>query len=558
LIADQGSALRIPSATTIQAEIERRRKKREADNVARDADAIRARCSTLAGFVREAWVHLEPNATFVSNWHIDAICEHLEAVTDGRITRLLINVPPGSSKSMIVSVLWPAWEWGPKGKRSMRYLTTSFNDAAVTRDSIKSRDLMLSDWYRALWPDVVLTRTGEKRLGNSDTGSRVSVAFGSLTGQRGDRFIVDDPHSTEGAESEADRLRAARRFIEGGTNRLNDQMKSALVVIMQRLHADDISGQILKRRMNYVHLMIPMEFEEERRSETAIGWRDPRTYDGELLDPRRFPPEAVTELKGMGSFAWAGQYQQRPTAREGGMFKRAWWAGQIIPRSAVPRTGLTYVRAWDFAATRETPGKSPDWTVGLLMARAGRDYYVFEPVRMRETAGKVQTEVVESAKIDPVGTVIRIPQDPGQAGRAQVDSYVPALAGYAVKPELTSGRGDKAARAMPVAVQVEYGKVYLVNSGDPSEYIDPWIATFLDEVCTFPAGAHDDQVDAFSDAFNELAQGERIPFESASAGPRETTSTVERDSRYQFRDNDDQDEGRGFGSVPSQTQGLAF
>lgn len=232
----------IPSLTAIRAERDRRRKDAEAERLANDIEGIRARCSTLAGFVREAWHVLEPSTPYVHGWHIEAICQHLEAVTDGRITRLLINVPPGSSKSMIVSVLWPAWEWGPKGMRAMRYLTTSFNDTAVVRDSIKSRDLMLSDWYRALWPDVTLNRTGEKWLSNTDTGSRVSVSFGSLTGQRGDRFIVDDPHSVEGAESEADRLRAARRFIEGGTNRLNDQTRSALVVIMQRLHADDISG----------------------------------------------------------------------------------------------------------------------------------------------------------------------------------------------------------------------------------------------------------------------------------------------------------------------------
>jgi len=557
LTGSPGGLNRIPTKAEIKAERERRHKQLAALDLARNADAIRARCSTLAGFVREAWHVLEPDNPFVHGWHIDAICRHLEAVTEGRITRLLINVPPGSSKSMIVSVLWPAWEWGPKGRRSLRYLTTSYNDAAVVRDTTKSRDLMLSDWFRGLWPDVVLTRTGEKKLANSDTGTRVSVSFGSLTGQRGDRFIVDDPHSTEGAESEADRLRAARRFIEGGTNRLNDQTKSALVVIMQRLHSDDISGQILKRRMDYVHLMIPMEFEEDRRCKTRIGWIDPRTRDGEILDPKRFPASAISELKGMGNFAWAGQYQQRPTAREGGMFKRAWFAGKIIGPADVPRGHLTYVRAWDFAATKEKPGKSPDWSVGALMARQGRDYYVFNVDRRRDTPGKVQSNVRALAEIDPRGTVIRIPQDPSQAGVAQVESYVGALAGFALKPQLTSGRGDKAARALPLAIQAEFGHIYLVNSGPPDEYVDEWIITLLDELCTFPAGAFDDQVDAVGDAFNELAHAEHMPFESASAGQRETITVVERDSRYQFRDKPEQD-GAGFGSVSSFTQGLAF
>ena len=509
--------------------------------------------------MREAWHVLEPNTPYVHGWHIDAICDHLEAVTDGRITRLLINVPPGSSKSMIVSVLWPAWEWGPKGKRSLRYLTTSFNDAAVVRDSVKSRDLMLSDWFKTLWPEVVLTRTGEKRLGNSDTGTRVAVAFGSLTGQRGDRFIVDDPHSTEGAESEADRLRAARRFIEGGTNRLNDQTKSALVVIMQRLHADDISGQILKRRQDYVHLMIPMEFEADRACSTRIGWHDPRTKDGDLIDPVRFPRQIVElELKGMGSFAYAGQYQQRPTAREGGMFKRSWFAGKIIGPADLPRVSMSFCRAWDFAATKETPGRAPDWSAGLLMARNGRDYYILGVDRRRETAGKVQQNVRRLAEIDPVGTVVRIPQDPGQAGAAQVESYVAALAGYPLKPVVTSGRGDKATRAQPWAIQAEFGHIYLVNSTSPDEYLDDWIETFLDEVCAFPAGSFDDQVDAASDAFNELAAATFIDFESASIGRSEALDVVERDSRARFGDNGDIDEGAGFGSVPSRNRGFAF
>jgi hypothetical protein len=137
------------------------------------------------GFVREAWHVLEPNASYVHNWHIEAICSHLEAVTDGRLNRLLINVPPGSMKSLLCSVFWPAWEWGPKGLRSLRYLTTAFNDGPVKRDTRKTRDLILSEWFQSLWPEVQLTRTAEMSFANSDTGTREGVAFGSLTSQTG-------------------------------------------------------------------------------------------------------------------------------------------------------------------------------------------------------------------------------------------------------------------------------------------------------------------------------------------------------------------------------------
>src|SRR6266576_1304187 len=134
-----------PGSPTLQQgkdELSRRERARQWQQMNENADAIRARCQTLVGFVREAWHVLEPNARYVHNWHIDAICDHLEAVTDGRITRLLINVPPGSMKSLLVSVFWPAWEWGPCGRRSTRYVATAFNDDPVLRDAGKSLNLL--------------------------------------------------------------------------------------------------------------------------------------------------------------------------------------------------------------------------------------------------------------------------------------------------------------------------------------------------------------------------------------------------------------------------------
>jgi hypothetical protein len=215
--------------------------------------------------VREAWPVLEPETTYQHNWHIDAICAHLEAVTDGRINRLLINVPPGSSKSLIVSVLWPAWEWA-KGRRGLRYLTTSFAEDNAKRDSRKHRDLVMSEWYKALFPEVVLTRTGEMSFANSATGNRECSAFGSLTSKRGDRLIIDDPHSTSQGESDAERAASVRKFREGAVNRLNDQERSAIVVVMQRLHGADISGTIIEVGMGYTHLCIPMEFDRRSRA----------------------------------------------------------------------------------------------------------------------------------------------------------------------------------------------------------------------------------------------------------------------------------------------------
>lgn len=483
----------MPTLSEIRAEKRRREAERERERIAKDAERIRARCATLAGFAREAWHVLEPNARLVWNWHLDAICDHLEAVTYGRINRLLINVPPGSSKSLLASVLWQAWEWGPAGLPSLRFLTTSFNDVPVKRDTRKCRDLMLSDWYRSLWPEVALTRTGETSFANSKTGTREGVAFGSLTSQRGDRLVIDDPHSTETAESPTERLTTTRRFREGAINRLNDQERSAIVVIMQRLHEEDVSGVIKKLGMDYVHLCLPMEFEPERACSTLIGFHDPRSAEGELLDPVRFPRDTVEKLKrDMGSYGYAGQYQQRPSPRSGGMFQRSDF--EIV--DAVPAGGRV-VRAWDFAASKEKPGAQPDWTVGLRMRRVNGVFYVEHVERGRWTPADVERRIKHTATADGLPVAIRMPQDPGAAGKSDAATKVKLLAGFNVKVEPVTG--DKATRARPASAQAEAGNVKLVR-GD-------WNEAFLDELCSFPNGQFDDQVDAFSDALNELALG---------------------------------------------------
>lgn len=483
----------MPTLAEVRAEIRRREIAKESERLARDADAIRARCVPLAGFVREAWAVLEPNAKLVWNWHLDALCSHLEAITFGTMQppRLLANVPPGSSKSLICSVLWQAWEWGPCGKQSLRYLTTAFNDVPVKRDTRKCRDLILSEWYRSLWPEVVLTRTGETSFANSSTGTREGVAFGSLTSQRGDRLIIDDPHSTETAESQTERQTTTRRFREGAMNRLNDQERSAIVVVMQRLHAEDVSGTILKLGMEFVHLCLPMEFEPERKCRTVIGFEDPRTADGELLDPVRFPRSAVEALKrDMGSYAYAGQYQQRPTPREGGMFKRAWFEGKIV--QAAP-AGTKWVRHWDLAATARSNSAR---TAGVKLGRApDGSFVVGHVVKIQDEGPAVRKLIKATAETDGHSVQISIPQDPGQAGKVQSKDMITMLAGYRAHAEPETG--DKVTRAEPFAAQCEAGNVFIVAG--------TWNDDYLDELCLFPGGSFKDQVDASSGAFGRLA-----------------------------------------------------
>jgi predicted phage terminase large subunit-like protein len=487
---------------------DRRRREEEQRRTAEHRETIRERCQTLSGFVREAWHVLEPSNPYIHGWHVDAICAHLEAITAGQINRLLINIPPGTMKSLLTGVFWPAWEWGPKGRPATRIIGSSYSEDYAKRDNRRMRDLVSSEWYQALWGETVeLVRAGEMAFSNTATGFRQGIPFSRLTGGRGDRVIIDDPHSVDGAESEAERAATIRTFRESVPTRLNDPAKSAIVVIMQRLHEQDVSGTILALKLGYEHLMLPMEYEPDRACRTSIGFKDPRTYDGELLFPERFPREVVERDKvPMGSYAVAGQFQQRPAPRSGGMFQRTDF--EIV--DALPARAWRKVRAWDFAASKAKPGRQPDWTVGLLMSMHEGTFYIENVTRDRWSPSEVEAALKNIASQDKEGVIIRMPQDPGAAGKSDAEAKVRLLAGYptVVKPV----SGEKTTRARPAAAQAEAGNVKLLRGA--------WNEAFLDEVCAFPNGMFDDQVDAFADALNELALGDQGEVDSLAVNPR--------------------------------------
>lgn len=416
-------------------------------------------------------LEVEGNRNYFASGVLVHNCEHLEAITYGKLTKLIINVPPGTMKTLSASVFWPLWEWGPAGLSGLRYLTASYRSDLAVGASRKMRDIVLSDWYQARWPTgTKLTREGEDDFENTAKGGRKTAAFNSLTGDRGDRLIIDDPHSTEGAESIAEREKAKRIFLESVPSRLNDAVLSAILIIMQRLNVDDVTGLALANRLGYELLMLPMEFEMDRKCSTSIGWSDPRTYEGELLFPARFPRNAVDVLKStLGSFAYAGQYQQRPTLREGGMFKRRWFS--IV--TDIPAS-VRWVRRWDLAASKEQMSSNAAYTVGLLLGRApGGRFIIGDVARLRAEGQGVRTLIKETAGDDGQSVAIGLPQDPGQAGKIQASDMINMLAGYVVRADRETG--DKVARAEPVAAQAEAGHIDLLK-GD-------WNEAFLDEAC---------------------------------------------------------------------------
>lgn len=508
----------LPPPAVMKAAIQAERKRRE-------VEASKERCQTLAGFVREAWHVLEPDTQYVHSWHIDAICSHLEEVTYGNINRLLINVPPGSSKSLITSVMWPAWEWS-LGLRSLRYLTTSYNEKPVTRDTRKSRDLIMSDWYQARWPEVKLTRFGETSFANKDTGTREGVPFGSLTSQRGDRLIIDDPHSVETAESDAERERTTRKFREGATNRLNDQKRSAIVIIMQRLHEEDISGVVIDNSMGYVHLCLPMEYDPVRGAPNAIGYEDPRVEAGELLDPVRFSASVVKDLKrDLGSFGYAGQYQQEPTARGGGILKRDWW--QLWDNDEAKLMGIApdnddipnYPRfefilaSLDTAFTAKTendPSAMTVWGIWLDARRRRRVMLMYAWAERLEFPDLVK-KVYDTCKKRKVHRLIIEAKASGiSVGQALRRTYTDEE--WSVQL-INPGSLDKIARAHRISPIFEQEIVYAPNTA--------WAESVITECANFPRGKHDDLMDSTSQAIAFLRDNGMLTLGGEYSDPNE-------------------------------------
>lgn len=461
-------------------------------------EARRAESQSLAGFARIAWPILEPATELKWGWALDAICEHLEAVHRGEIKRLLANVPPGSMKSLLTGVIFPAWEWGPMGRPSLRFLGTAHKQDLAVRDNLKCRRLIQSRWFQNTWP---ITLTGDQnaktKFENAATGFREAMAFTSMTGARGDRVILDDPHSVDDANSAVKLATDITTFREALPSRVNND-QSAIIIIMQRLNEMDVSA--VAKDLGYDHLCIPMRYEPDRKCVTRIGWEDPRTTEGELMFPERFPEAQVDELeRTLGAYATAGQLQQRPAPREGGLFKHGWFQ----PVGALTEGNRRTVRAWDLAATAKSTSNDPDWSVGARMSSLDGIFTVEHVKRFRGTPMDVEREILHTAKLDGEGVTIRLAQDPGAAGKAWAESLVKKLAGYHVRVERPTG--DKATRASAFASQAEAGNVRMLLKGDPLS--DGWVQPFLDELCLFPASRHDDQVDAASDAFNELALG---------------------------------------------------
>lgn len=498
---------------------------------------------SLAEFTSAAWDTVEPATPLVWNWHLSLLCFHIEAVLRGPhdpkrhgvivplcpytgkpwvwVQNLLINIPPGTAKSLVLSVF--AWAWLWLWKPSAKGIYASANDTVSNRDSMRCRNLIESDWYQKTFaPKWKLAEDqNAKTLYATTAGGyrRATTTERKVVGERADHLFIDDPHDAN------DLGKAAMAAVSGWYNdafgnRVAQPETSTRICIMQRLHEMDLSAILLEQ--GWHHVCLPMEYELEGpgAKETFLGCRDPRTKEGELLMPLRFslnvlygegggPGNIVGgEAKRLGSAGYAGQMQQRPVSAAGNRFKREWWRfysrdGKQFQRpkgcTQAPPVLLPInvifddvLGSWD-CAFKDTDGS--DWVVGIVVGRMGADKYVLA-VRREHLSFSATVKAVVQMRDDWPDCYEIVIEDKAN-GTAVVESLQSVLTGIvAVEP-----KGGKEARAAAVEPQVEAGNVYLPEG---AEWLDGWV----DEFASFPKGKHDDQVDALSQALIKFGDEE--------------------------------------------------
>lgn len=469
----------------------------------------------LHQFVVWAWPLIEPDVPFVDNWHIQELCSVLERmalpkVHQRRLRRAVVNVPPGTMKSLLCSVFFPAWVWTRWPEK--RFICASYSSLLSNRDNLKMRDLVTHPEYQALFPVVLHEDQKTKTRFNTDKGGyRLATSVeGGGTGEHPDYIIVDDPSTAAEAQSDTGRQRVvqwwkgtlASRGIGRGVN---------VLCVAQRLHEEDLPGYLLSQG-GWTHVCWPMRYMRTRApsEQDPKGYvadeLDPRTVEGELLFPALFDEQAVAQLeKDLGPYEAAGQLQQQPAPEGGGLFQRAWF--KFI--SALPALRKS-CRGWDTAGTKD----AGDYTTGVLiheefekkvvsgvtmLVSTGR-IIISDVVRGQWEAGDVEKTMVQTARVDGVSVAQREEREGGASGKGVIAGRVKAMAGYDYD-EVHLGV-NKVIRAKPLRTQASAGNVYLLRTGD--QVRDAWIEPFIQELSVFPTGKHDDQVDGASCSYNSL------------------------------------------------------
>jgi len=444
-------------------------------------------------FVKQAWHVVEPSTEYVDGWHIKAICSYIEHCVKGDIRNLIINIPPRHMKSLLVNVFFPAWVWSNDPHK--KFIFTSYGEDLAIRDSVACRKLITSEWYQSNW-NVELRRDQNQKgsFENLQGGYRKSFGFGGgIVGEGGDFICVDDPLKPDDAQSDTIRNGVNATYDNTISTRLNNPKTGVKIIIMQRLHQDDLSGHLLAGKEHYEHLCLPAEYEGVRFQST-IGFVDPRTEMGELLWGERFGKAEIQSMKNtLSELGIAGQLQQRPSTIAGNIFKKEWFLSRVENTDIIGR--------WISADTSQSIKATADPNA-IIVGELRSDYRLF----IRDVSNKklefteLQAEVerlAEKYKYNLKGIIIES-KSSGISLQQSIMRTSPEWMRNLIVPY--NPTGDKVQRFYQAAIWCEKDCVYL----PPPTETYSWLFDFEKELFTVPNSKHDDQIDSFSQLITYL------------------------------------------------------
>lgn len=445
----------------------------------------------LSEYLPQAWPIIEPVNALLPNWHIDCICEHLEAVELGQILRLCINVLPRSGKSSIVSTIWPTQAWTIRPWQ--RWIFGSYSKELSTHHSIARRRIMDSQWYQDRWGSVVRLQPDQNRkdvFENTARGAMYSTSVGgSVTGMGADIEVFDDFLNPKEAESKAEREKAIREFDQSFSSRLNDKKTGRMVIVEQRTHVDDLTGHVLKQG-GWKILILPAQAETKTMIEFPISKRQVVREVGDILQPDREGEKELAQAKmQMGSRAYSAQYQQNPSSDVGNMIKRHWWMFYSEDPTELAGHMDILIQTWDLAFK---DAESSSWVEGIVMGRKGADIFIFDEVHEHLDFPATQKAVTRVSHKWPK-TGHKLIEDKAN-GPAIIASLKRIIAGLI--PVQT--HGSKEARIAAATPPIESGNVYLP---DPKRF--SWVNDFIEE-CAHAPMEPNDRPDALAQGINML------------------------------------------------------
>jgi predicted phage terminase large subunit-like protein len=447
----------------------------------------------LAAFAARCFHELNPRTALATNWHIEIVAAKLTEVCAGKIRRLIINLPPRHLKSLLGSVAFPPWYLGHRPDAQI--LCVSYAQDFADKLARDCRHVVASEWYRQIFPTRLSPqRQAVPEFDTTARGCRLATSIGGvLTGRGADLIVIDDPLKPEEALSRAQRRAANEWFDHTLYSRLNDKRTGAIVLIMHRLHEDDLTSHVLAQEAwEVVRFPAIAEAEESWRIATALGLMICGRRSGEALHPEREPLSTLAEIRrAIGEYNFAAQYQQRPAPLGGGLVKAAWF--RSYRESDLPASFERIVQSWD---TANKASELNDFSVCTSWGVKGSHLYLLDVVRRRLEYPALKRAVREECErfaadvvlIEDKASGTPLIQELIAEGLHAVTRYRP--------------QADKIMRMHAQTAVIENGFVHLPERA-------PWLAEYLHELTSFPQGRHDDQVDSTAQALDWLKQPAR-------------------------------------------------